>query len=381
MYSRIIKPPKQKSFFLFGPRGTGKTTWLKEQLHVDVHIDLLKADIYHELLSSPGRLSEFIQSTKPKLIAIDEIQRVPSLLDEVHRLIEEKKWIFALTGSSARKLRKQNVNLLAGRALALNFHQLTAKELGPEFNLQESLKWGHLPSLRTEEDKRAYLKAYVGTYLREEVQQEGLTRNIAAFSRFLEAASFSQASLLNVSSVAREASIERKVVEDYFSILEDLLIGYRLPSFQKKAKRKVTAHPKFYFFDVGVFRAIRPQGPLDDTSSLNGVALESLVFQELRALNDLLKWDLSLHYWRAHTGEEVDFVLYGEKGFYGIEVKLTSKPRPEDLKGLRAFKSDYPSAQLFFLYTGDQELVIDGIRIISVAKFLTEAEHLLFDEV
>lgn len=372
MYSRLLQPPKSKSFFLFGPRGTGKTTWLRDQLKADVRVDLLDSEVYQSLLAQPSRLSEFIPAKKPKLIAIDEVQRIPRLLDEVHRLIEEKRWIFALTGSSARKLRRGNVNLLAGRALSLNFHPLTAPELGADFDLATSLKWGHLPSLKTEKDKRAYLKSYVTTYVREEVQQEGLTRNIAAFSRFLEAASFSQGSVLNISSVAREASVERKVVEEYFTILEDLLIGSRLPAFQKKAKRRVTAHPKFYYFDVGVYRAIRPMGPLDDTSSVNGVALETLVYQELRALNDLLEWDFELSYWRAHTGEEVDFVLYGERGIFAIEVKLTNRVRPEDLKGLRAFIRDYPKAHPILLYTGERALRIEECAIVPVAKFLKD---------
>ncbi|MCM2280723.1 MAG: ATP-binding protein [Bdellovibrionaceae bacterium] len=380
MYTRLLQPPKSKSFFLFGPRGTGKTTWLRDQLKADVRIDLLDSEVYQNLLASPARLSEFITVKKPKLIAIDEIQRVPRMLDEVHRLIEEKRWIFALTGSSARKLRRENVNLLAGRALSLHFHPLTALELGDDFDLSTSLKWGHLPSLKTEKDKRAYLKSYVTTYVREEVLQEGFTRNIAAFSRFLEAASFSQGSVLNISSVAREASVERKVGEEYFTILEDILIGARLPAFQKKAKRRVTAHPKFYYFDVGVYRAIRPLGPLDDTNSVNGIALETLVYQELRAINDLLAWDFELSYWRAHTGEEVDFVLYGERGFFAIEVKLTNRIRPEDLKGLRAFQSDYPKAHPILLYAGDRQLRIDDCAIVPVAKFLKDPSRFIGED-
>lgn len=374
MYSRLLKPPKGKSFFLFGPRGTGKTTWIQTELKADVRIDLLDSEVYQALLASPSRLKEFVPTTKPKLIAIDEVQRVPELLNEVHRLIEEHRWTFVLTCSSARKLRRGNVNLLAGRALSLGFFPLTALELGDDFDLAESLKWGHLPSVRTEPEKRSYLKSYVGTYLREEVMQEGFVRNIAAFSRFLEAASFSQGSLLNISSVAREAGVERKSVEDYFTILEDLLIGVRLPSFQKRAKRRVVSHPKFYFFDVGVFRAIRPVGPLDDTGSINGVAFETLIFQELRALNQLMGWDFELSYWRAATGEEVDWVLYGAKGFIGIEAKLTTKIRPEDLKGLSAFCTDYPKARGILVYAGERELRMNGCHIVPINKFLKNPE-------
>ena len=379
MYSRLYSPPKDKSFFLFGPRGTGKTTYLRDQLGADVRIDLLDSHFYQTLLAAPNRLQEFVTPKKPRLIVIDEIQRVPELLNEVHRLIEANKWIFALTGSSARKLKGRGTNLLAGRALTNSFFPLTAKELGKDFDLRKSLKWGHLPSVFSENDKAAYLKSYIGTYLREEVQQEGLTRNLAAFSRFIETASFSQGSVLNISSVARDSSVERKMVEIYFSIIEDLLIGVRLQSFQKKAKRRVVAHPKFYYFDVGVFRAIRPQGPLDDISSLNGVALETLVFQELRALNDLLKWNMELFYWRSHLGQEVDFVLYGAKGLVAIEVKLAKKIRNEDLKGLKAFQEDYPKASCLLLHTGETITSVNNIKLVPVEKFLLNPEEFLKD--
>jgi predicted AAA+ superfamily ATPase len=229
MFPRLLKPPRQKSFFLFGPRGTGKTSWVLDSLEDALYLDLLESDLYLELLASPGRLEMHIPPEHKGWTIIDEVQRVPELLNEVHRLIEKRKLRFALTGSSARKLRRRGVNLLAGRALTLGMHPLTASELGREFDLRKSLRVGHLPSAYTEADPEAFLKSYVQTYLREEIQQEGLTRNLASFSRFLEAASFSQASVLNVSRVARECSVAQKAVEDYFSILEDLLLAGACP--------------------------------------------------------------------------------------------------------------------------------------------------------
>lgn len=370
MYPRILTIPKQKSFFLFGPRGTGKSTWIRTELKPDFTIDLLDSETYQMLLPSPQRLIQMITSPKPKLIVIDEVQRVPELLNEAHKLIEERKWVFALTGSSARKLKRGQANLLAGRALTKHCYPLTARELGADFKLSESIKWGHLPAIFSEHDKSKFLKSYINTYLREEVQQEGLTRNIAAFSRFLEAASFSQGSVINVSSIARDVGIDRKVIEDYFSILDDLLIGFRLPVFQKKAKRRMVKHPKFYFFDVGVYRAIRPSGPLDDNSSVTGVSLETLVLQEIRALNEYLDWDFEISYWHTQAHDEVDFVLYGDRGLFAIEVKLANKIRSEDLRGLRLFASDFPQAKCMALYTGTQKLKVDGIDIVPVESFL-----------
>ena len=209
MYSRMIKSPKAKSFFLFGPRGTGKTTWVKANFPGAVYLDLLEAEIYNDLLANPQRLENFIPADFDGWIIIDEAQKIPDLLNEVHRLIENNKYKFILTGSSARKLKRKGPNLLAGRALTYFMHPLTVNELGGDFNLSHSLTYGQLPCAYAEEDPKKYLESYVKTYLQEEVQQEGLTRNLAAFSRFLETASFSQASTLNISSVARECAVER----------------------------------------------------------------------------------------------------------------------------------------------------------------------------
>ena len=224
MYSRLLKPPENKSFFLFGSRGTGKTTWVRSKFPSAVYLDLLEAELFNDLIANPQRLENFIPKNFRDWIIIDEIQKIPELLNEVHRLIEKYRYKFVLTGSSARKLRRRGQNLLAGRALTYFMHPLTTIELGKDFNLDHSLAYGQLPCAYIESNPKGYLESYVKTYLQEEVQQEGLTRSLGAFYRFLETASFSQGSVLNISEVSRECAVERKVVENYFTILEDLLM-------------------------------------------------------------------------------------------------------------------------------------------------------------
>lgn len=379
MFPRLFKPLKSKSFFLFGPRGTGKTSYLKVRFPEARWFDLLDDSLYRELLASPERLEQKLKGhPKEKWIVLDEIQRVPPLLNHVHRLIESKQFRFVLTGSSARKLRSKGVNLLAGRALTEYFHPLIASELGEAFNLQHSLRYGNLPNAYTDEDPKAYLSSYVTTYLREEVQQEGLVRNLASFSRFLEAISFSQASLVNISSVARECGIERKVVESHIGILEDLLIAFRLPVFSRKAKRKLIRQRKFFFFDCGVFQAIRPKGPLDSPEDLMGPSLETLFVQEVRAINDYLRIGYQLSFWHtANHKNEVDLVCYGERGFKAFEVKRTSRVRDEDLSSLLLFKKDYPMADAFLIYGGQKEDKIRGIQILPLDQALRDLPTLL----
>jgi predicted AAA+ superfamily ATPase len=370
----------RKTFFLFGPRGTGKTTLLKNLFPNAMFVNLLKSEYYNRLSSDPGLIQKMIPPQYNDWIIIDEIQRIPELLNEVHDLIESKKHMFILTGSSARKLRRKGVNLLAGRALTYNFHPLTAIEQKKTFNVIESLRLGHLPARFNEHHPQKYLKDYVQTYIREEVLQEGLTRNIGHFSRFLEIASFSQGNVVNVSEIAREASIKRSLTENYFSILEDLLIGVHLPVFTRKAKRKLIGHQKFYYFDVGVFRAIRPTGPLDSESEMDGPALETLVFQEIRAINDYLETDYQLYFWRTKNGLEIDFVLYGPNGLIAIEVKRSSHVHSKNLRGLKEFKKDYPPAKCYLFYSGIDILYIDNITVLPIDQALQRLDKILMDE-
>jgi uncharacterized protein len=377
MYPRLIPPPPRQSFFLFGPRGVGKTAWLHQQFPGALFFDMLDHQVYTQLLAGPERLGERIPQGHKDWVVVDEIQRVPELLNEVHRLIESRKLRFVLTGSSARKLRRRGVNLLAGRAVTCHMHPLTALELGKDFDLKRALQYGCLPLACTSENPNDYLKSYATTYLREEVQQEGLTRNIGAFGRFLEAASFSQGGVLNMAAVARECAVSVKVVEDYFSILEDLLIAVRLPIFSKHAKRRLVAHPKFYYFDAGVFETVRPRGPLDAPEQIHGPALETLFLQQLRAVNDYNGFGYRLHYWRTANGDEVDFVLYGERGLFAFEVKMAQNVRPDDLRSLLRFRSDFPQAKARFLYLGQRRWHDRGIEIVPIVDCLKELKEWL----
>jgi len=369
MISRNLKPIPNNSFFLFGPRGTGKTFWLRHTFKSAIYIDLLEYRVFKELLADPQRLSEFIPKNCNNWVIIDEIQKIPSLLDEVHRLIEKNNLKFILTGSSPRKLKKTSANLLAGRALRYHFFPLTAIELGGKFDLEKTLQYGLLPTLydiNKEISPRDYLDAYIDIYLREEVYQEGLTRNLDAFSRFLETASFSQGQTLNITEVARECAINRKLAESYFNILDDLLIAYRIPIFTKKSKRKLIKHRKFYYFDVGVYQAIRPKSILDTTENIDGAAIETLVLQELKAFIGNNRYTHKIYYWRTQTGLEVDFVIHNDQSLIAIEVKRKKIISSHDLRGLKAFLSDYPMAKAFLLYNGDKKRYIDNIQLIPI---------------
>ncbi|MBN2320529.1 MAG: ATP-binding protein [Acidobacteria bacterium] len=381
MFKRLLNIPlkTKKSFFLFGPRGVGKTTWLKQNLPDALFFNLLKSESYNMLAANPGKIRRMIPPDYNSWIVIDEIQRIPELLNEVHDLIESRKHIFILTGSSARKLRSKGINLLAGRALTYHMHPITAIEQEDELDIAKSLYLGNLPARFTEHDPQKFLKDYVQTYIREEVLQEGLTRNIGNFSRFLETASFSQASLVNVSEIARETGIERSLAENYFSIIEDLLIGTRVSVFTRKAKRKMISHQKFYFFDAGVYRAIRPTGPLDSYAEINGPAMETLVFQELRAINHYLECDYQIYFWRTKNGLEVDFILYGPKGLIAIEVKNSPHVHPKTLRGLKEFKKDYPVAKCYLFYGGSTPLYFDNITALPIEQALKTLNALLLN--
>ncbi len=374
MYPRTITAPADgdRSFFLFGPRGTGKTTWLRQRFPKATYLDLLDHALYLDLLARPQRLRELIPPRRDEWIVLDEVQRVPLILNEVHRLIEAEGRRFILTGSSARSLRRRGVNLLAGRAHTYHLYPLTAVEAGADFSLERALIHGQLPSVYTQPEPERYLASYVESYLRQEIIEEGRTRNLAAFSRFLESASFSQASPLNVAEVARETGVDRKTAAGYFDLLEDLLIAVRVPIFTRRAKRRMTVHPKFFLFDAGVYRTIRPRGPLDSPEEIDGAALETLVHQELRAHIAYRSLNLRLFTWRTGSGVEVDFVAYGEDGLFGIEVKRRRRIRTADLRGLRQFRADYPMARCVVLFGGDRREHRDGIELLPLVEALAD---------
>ena len=368
---RIFTSPKH-NFFLFGPRGTGKTTWLRQNYPDAIWIDLLEPDVFRSYSARPERLREIVLAyPDKKTVVVDEIQKVPELLSAIHTLIEKKLGIqFILTGSGSRKLKRTGADLLAGRVIKKTLHPFLAIELGRKFNLTNALKQGLLPLVVSAQDSNSILKTYAALYIREEVQMEGLVRNIGNFSRFLEAVSFSHGSILNTSNVARECEVERKVVEGYITILEDLLLAFHLPVFTKRAKRAVVSHPKFYFFDAGVFRSLRPSGPLDRTEEIEGCALEGLVSQHLMAWNSYRGDKNKVYFWRTAAGSEVDFVVYGDEVFWAIEVKNTSRIRPEDLRSLNSFRDDYPKSSVYLLYRGKERIMKNGILCVPCDEFL-----------
>jgi predicted AAA+ superfamily ATPase len=371
--TRFFKP-STKSYFLFGPRGTGKSTLIKRLYKDAVIIDLLEPNLYRQYLAFPERLKGFVTANaSAKTFVIDEVQKVPDLLSLIHQLIEEKQdRRFILTGSSARKLKRSGVDLLAGRAHLKTLHPFMAAEVDELFELEKALKWGMLPLVWDSLDWRADLKAYVALYMHEEVQMEGLVRRVDSFSRFIEIISFSQGVTLNNSNIARECQISSKTVENYIQILEDLLLSFRLNVFSKKAKRHLTQHAKFYYFDTGVYQSIRPMGPLDNPEVVTGHALETLVAQHLRAWVDYTEQESELFFWRSKSGLEVDFVVYGEACFYAIEVKNNSKVRPEDLRGLHEFKKDYPQSECLLLYRGSEKIMVNGIVCWPLEDFLLQ---------
>ncbi len=379
MFQRLLKidKTKPKSFFLFGPRGTGKTSWVLQHFPEALYIDLLGHRDYTLLHADPSRLEAMVLASDSPWIILDEIQRIPALLNEVHRLIEHHQRCFILTGSSSRKLKREGANLLAGRALTYHMHPLTAIEIGESFDLSKALQYGLLPLSYLDTNPKAFLESYISTYLREEVMQEGLVRNIGAFSRFMELASFSQASQLNLSNIAREVGVSRKIVSSYFEILEDLLIALQIPCFSKHAQRKLSQHPKFYYFDSGVFRQLRPKGPLDTPEEIGGMAFESLFLQNLRAIIDYDHLDLSIYFWRTSSGLEVDFIVYGERGLFAFELKSRRYIERKDFSALRAFKKDYPMAQCYLIYGGERAEMHEGMAALPLQQALFKLSELL----
>ena len=371
MFARFFRPPAA-SYFLFGPRGTGKSTWLRDRYPEALFIDLIDPENARFYAAAPERLRRTVAASPGRRpVVIDEVQRVPELLPVVHQLVELDKGLrFVLTGSSVRKLRRRGVDLLAGRALLTTMHPFMAAELGGAFSLERALALGLIPMVVDAADPRATLRTYAALYVREEVQEEGLVRNVGAFSRFLEAVSFSHAGVLNLSNLARECQVDRKAAAAYLEVLQDLLLAFTLPVFTRRAQRRLSVHPKLYLMDAGLFRSLRPTGPLDRPEEMAGAALEGLVAQHLRAWIAYSNRDDSLSFWRTRAGSEVDFVLYGESGLFAIEVKSGAVLQPRDFRGLRAFTQDYPVATPVLLYRGPRRIRERGVLCLPCAPFL-----------
>lgn len=374
MYARTLAPPKA-SFFLFGPRATGKTTWLRSALPEAFWVDLFDERKKLEFMRDPGRFYDDVRASNRPWVVVDEVQALPWVLNEVHRLIEEKRHRFALSGSSARKLRRGHANLLAGRATVSEFFPLTWRETGGAATaLKQMLEWGALPAVFDAADDAARaetLDAYARTYLMEEVKAEALVRNLSSFVRFIECASRLNAQVVNVSSLSRDAGVQRTTVQGYFEILQDTLLGSFLEGWRGHARVKEQSHPKFYFFDSGVTRALanRLDEPVVDAT--RGALFETQVLHELRAHASYAKLRGKFFYWRTPSGTEVDFVWQHGDDLTILEVKSAARWRREDSKGLKAFLEG-KKARAFGVYRGRDRLVADGIEVLPVESFLEQ---------
>ncbi|PIR22651.1 MAG: ATPase [Deltaproteobacteria bacterium CG11_big_fil_rev_8_21_14_0_20_45_16] len=374
MIVRSLRPPS-KSFFLLGPRATGKSTWLRQKFESALFLNLLKSETYFLLLHSPEKLREIVGAEpKNRWIILDEIQRLPALTQEVHYLIESERRKFALSGSSARKLKRGQANLLAGRALMLSMFPMVYPEWHDHYSLDDALRFGSLPEIIVDPENRiATLEAYIGTYLREEVKEEALLRNLDSFSRFLKIASMANAQITNLSNLARDSGVSRSSITNYFQILEDTLIGFWLRAWTPKAKVKEVAHPKFYFFDTGVLRAI--QGRLHDRPSADesGILLETYILHELRSVMAYQGIGGELSYWRTTSGTEIDFIWQRGRERVAIEVKSSKNWKSEFNKGFQSLheSKNLKASKYFGVYRGENRLKQSLAQILSVEDFLS----------
>lgn len=378
MYKRLLKidlPPKQ-SAFLWGARKTGKSTYLKTNFPEATFYDLLKSELYFELLKSPHQLREevlsILKEKKDPLIIIDEVQKVPALLDNVHWLIENTDARFILCGSSARKLKKEGVNMLGGRAWRYYFFPLVYPEL-PKFDLLHIVNHGTIPSHFDNKSISKTMASYVEDYLSQEIQAESLVRNLPAFARFLDALRFTVGEMVNYANIAREAGVDAKTIREYFTILVDTLIGYFLYPYHKTVRREIIKDtPKFYLFDVGLSSFIRKSSLIDLQGSEFGYALETYIFQELYAYINYKDLRTNIYYWRTKAGHEVDFIL-GD-GDIAIEVKSSSRIDHTDFRSLNAFLEEHPKAKAILIANVARPRLIKGetgeISILPIEHFL-----------
>ncbi len=365
----ISLPPRQ-SAFLWGPRQTGKSTLLREQFPDSVSYDLLDSDVMLRFLSRPKSLGEELSVYGLDVLAnpvvIDEVQKVPSLLDEIHRLIESRNLSFVLCGSSARKLNRSGVNLLGGRAWRFQLHPLSWSEI-PNFDLLTAMSTGLLPGLYATKHFRRSLSAYTQDYLTQEVFNEALVRRSSAFSRFFDSLAFCHGQILNYSAIARDCGINSKTVRTYFEILVDTSVGYLIYPFSKKSKRQViSSAPKFYLFDIGIANHIC-DSPIQDLRGVNfGRSFEHFIFLELIAANSYQEWGTSIQFWRTKTGLEVDFVL--QNGALAIKVK--NRLRAGDLRAIKAFREEFQPQRSIIVTAESNNRVVDGIEVLNYEHFL-----------
>ncbi len=368
-----INLPKGKSAFLWGPRKTGKTTYLKEAFPNSLMYDMLKTDLFLDFIKRPYLLREQIVASTPQQlkepVIIDEVQKIPQMLDEVHWLIENKGLCFLLCGSSARKLKRGKANLLGGRAWRYEMHPLVSREV-EKLDLLKALNRGLIPAHYFEEDYRKSLRAYVRDYLKEEVFDEGLTRNIPAFSRFFEAMGYSHGELTNYANIARECGVEAKTVKEYYQILVDTLLGTMIEPYKKRQERQViTKAGKFYLFDVGIAGGLTGRHIPEQKGELFGRALEHFILMEILAHRSYSDLDYDVNFWRTKTGLEVDFIL--GRGEVAVEVKGTGRIDSADLHPLKAFIQDYHPRSAYLVCNERQQRIHEDIHIVPWRDFLS----------
>jgi uncharacterized protein len=377
LFRRVLTPPKG-SFFLFGPRGTGKSTWLRATFPDALRIDLLQETLYQSYLADIGRFAAELESQKPgAVVVVDEVQRIPALLNEVHRLMEERRLRFVLCGSSARKLKKEGTNLLAGRAVRRTMHPLLPAELGSAFVLEDVLRWGSLAVIWDAPDRDEALEAYAQMYLREEIQTEALVRNLPGFARFLPVAALFHGQVLNAAGLARDAGVARNTVTGYLDVLEDTLVAFRLAAFEGRLRVRERKHPKLYWVDPGLPRALlRQAGPPGPEE--RGRLLEGWIATVLRAYRDYHGLFDDWFYWAPGKGSavEVDFLLRKGTRSVAIEVKSGTSVAPAQLRGLRAVGELERLDRRVLVYTGRRRMATpDGIEIVPVADLLEWLER------
>lgn len=371
MLSRRIslKDVENESIFLWGARQTGKSTLLKMQFPERRYIDLLKSDEFERYNRRPALLREELSLLhEGELVIIDEIQKIPALLDEVHWLMSNHDLRFIMSGSSARKLRRSGVNLLGGRAVRKYLYPLVSAEI-PDFNLMKACNNGMLPRHYLTEDAEKRLQAYVGDYLQQEIKAEALTRNLNTFSRFMEVAALSNGEIVNYNNIATECGISAPTVKEYFSILEETLIGYMIPAFTRNVKRRVIQSPKFYYFDVGIANFLLKRTALKLGSSEFGHAFEHFILQEIIAYIGYFKPMQNLSYWRTTSGYEVDAVI--GNAVVAIEIKSAVEVQPHHTKGLKAFSEEFPEARLIMVSLDKYPRRMNNVEIYPATQFLS----------
>ncbi len=370
-YRRLLQPPRS-SFFLFGVRGAGKSTWARTAFPDALHFDLLDEAFFHDLLGDPSLFAALAgDARRGSWVVVDEVQRAPQVLNEVHRLMESRHLRFALLGSSARKLKSAGTNLLAGRAIRKQMFPLTPEELGGDFSLEEVLAAGSIPVVWAARDRTATLEAYVQTYLREEIRAEALVRNLPGFVRFLPVAALFHGQVINVSGIARDAGTARTTVEGYLEILEDTLVAMRLPAYEAKLRLRERKHPKLYWVDCGLVRGVKKQlGPIH--AEERGPLLEGWILTLLRTYHETSRLFDEISYWSPHDADvEVDFLLRRGRDLLAVEVKSGRRLNTAMLGGLRAIASLPGLRRRILIYDGVRRLKTpDGIDVLPVAGFL-----------